>query len=243
MNEFWTRHNRRIGKLIDQDGAPTWRVRDWFVNAEGVTDPEGVATILSKRFEETHLGEVLGVAGNVVRCATAKGCALYAALLIKETLRDCKVPASSLIREGFPVPTIAHRIYKIERDANLEAIGPKNKKHPAVGDVFAYSFDRASYFWGQVVRNDVTHQLGATLVARFYRHESKGIDTVPMLDPNELITDPLVIDSGCWKRGLFVTVANQPVSGAADVVASGGWMTWESVDAELSIRHGVPLLA
>ena len=213
MNEFWSRHNRRIGKLIDKDGQPaTWQVRDWNVSVEGLKDAGEVAAVVRQRFAETFLGDVTAVTTAEFHCSTSRACSLYAVLLLRETLRQCEVPHTALIRQGFPVPTTAHRIYKIDRDSNLEVVGPKTKKKPVVGDVFFYSFDRTTYFWGQVVRDDVTHQLGATLCALFFKGESSSTDAVPSLDFDDLLTEPLLIDNECWKRGLFATVSNHPVS-------------------------------
>jgi len=247
MNEFWARHNRRIGKMLDQDGRPeNWRTRNWYVDIERLEAPATVAAILKQRLAETYLGEIVSEGDAAIRCATSTACALYTVLLIREVLRDCRVSNETFLREGFPTPKVAMRVYRSDREVNLLSIGKKSKrvKLPSVGDLFAYTFDATVFYWGQVTRNDIEHQLGATIAVGFLKDGTPSMDAPPRLGGQALLREQLLIDDGCWKRGLFVTVTNETVRDHLDALPLGtGWMTWESVDAELSAAHDVPLLA
>ena len=274
MTTFWKRHNPRIAKILATEGVPEhWRTRDWYVDIEGLEDVNGAAEALKRAFSQASLGDV-HVVGRVVRCSVSRKNAIYSVLLARETLRDLGVPQSALIRDGFPTPTVAKRIYAIDRKSNLEKIGKASRTKPSRGDVFAYSFDKRRYHWGLVLRNDVTGVWAeAVLLVCFFKAATDTLKPPAELSANGLLLPPLFVDDGCWKQGLFVTVENREVGpehtadlcfevkGAlpgvptmyvddygdrrARAAVCGSWAVspWTSIDAELSMAHGVPLLA
>lgn len=242
VDPFWKANNRRIGKILDTSGPfDEWRVVDEYIDIEGLPDPREVAETVGSRLQSTMLGSVSECGTNVVRIATSAGTrGGYARRLIIDELRRLKVPASVLVRYGFPEPYAATRVYPNGRVTNLEVLGKPRRRKPVTGDTFAYSFDRERFHWGQVVQDDLDY-MGATTLVIFFASCTKSLEKLPETATDQLLLAPLAIDAGAWRRGHFLTVANLvPRTGDFEWA---GWTPSSNLDITLSIANGVPCVA
>jgi hypothetical protein len=264
---FWSKRNPAMLKRLATQGVPQeWLERDWLIAIERAEVDKETRKELEKTLAEAQLGEM--ASHNTV--LTSRKAAHWAQVLVIDVLRFREVPKDTIVRSGFPNPTTAMAVYPPTRKSNLLKIAARST--PNEHELFAYSFDSQTFWWGVVAAMNTAEPLGDGLLLLYFLRTSTPEHSSPeLVDTRDLLIPPLLTDDSCWKRGLFargrklqagetippthcfeqrslfggrVTYVDQNGEPCERSLPVGNWaiMSWSSVDAELSVAHDIPLL-
>lgn len=92
---------------------------------------------------------------------------------------------------------------------DLVQISSGSRKKPILGDIFTFSFDNITFWYGMVV-NPNANAIGApgAVLIYIYNVNSKDKKFIPELSKNNLLIPPTFVNNLGWSRGYFETVGN-----------------------------------
>jgi hypothetical protein len=109
-------------------------------------------------------------------------------------------------------------------DTNLKILKP-SRRPVREGDVFAFAVDDERYFFGRVIRMNVSvGGFPGGILIYLYRTASTSKEQVPRLQKEELLLPPLATNRLPWSRGYFETIAS-PELRPSDVLARHCFVT------------------
>ncbi|MEI6533006.1 MAG: immunity 26/phosphotriesterase HocA family protein [Candidatus Roizmanbacteria bacterium] len=93
---------------------------------------------------------------------------------------------------------------------DIQKIGPRTLKRPQEGDIFVFSFDNKEYYFGRVIKLDVIAGgfPGAVLIYAYDQKTNKK-KLIPLLNKENLLIPPVMINRMPWTRGYFEVVEHK----------------------------------
>ncbi len=94
----------------------------------------------------------------------------------------------------------------------------KSKVAPVDGDIFVLSPREGIYFYGKVINAKINNLEKDTFIHRkilvfIFNRQTKELNTDNFkAEYNNLLISPEIVDASYWRKGLFYTVGNEPIT-------------------------------
>ncbi len=87
----------------------------------------------------------------------------------------------------------------------------KSRKKPQPGDIFVFKMPKFDYVFGRVIKTNLGGGVPGGNLIYIYKAFSKDKKNIPLLDKNNLLIPPIIINSQGWLQGYFETVISKPL--------------------------------